>query len=169
VTTPFEFEALADLRDALQPTRWSLLAAAAEGVFRAEDAFDIVRDSPDFRGQERTARCHAARLKDAGLLAETELDGWLAYGLTDTGRRVYWGVLSLLQPDPDAVQPRTEPQLLAVLATLKHDEFDAFWLAGEERLDLTAVLKRRLETVIARRARIRVEPLRSDDQTGKGG
>lgn len=155
---PADFDRLRQLALTMEPTRWLLLRrAASRPIFRAEDARDIAEEGPRFKGSARTARYHATWLKNAGLLRETTDEGRLAYHLSDAGWRFYRLASALLADESQPVQSRTEPQVLAVLATLNPDEYEGFLCPGTEKLDVAASLRHRLETVAAKRVTLRVE------------
>lgn len=154
-----DFNRLEQLEGALQPTRWLMLRRAANRpLFRADEALEIARENPKFKGADRAARYHATWLKEAGLLNETQDEGRLAYRLSDDGQSLYGAVLSRLEERSEAVQPRAEPRLVAVLATATAGDFEALLAEEGEAFDLAASLRTRLETVVSKRARISVQP-----------
>jgi hypothetical protein len=146
------------LQAALEPTRWVLLRRAATSpLFRAEEALPIARGEASFTGSETTARYHATWLGKRGYLAPTQDGGRLAYRITDPGRHLYNHVVAATSSKPEAIRPGTESRVLAIVASVAPEEYDV--LTDETGdLDLSADLRRGLESVLVARARIRVEP-----------
>jgi hypothetical protein len=150
---------LEELHRTLEPTRWVLLRRAANRpLFRAEEALPIARAEANFKGSETTARFHATWLKKRGYLSTTRDAGRLAYRITTPGRHIYDHVAAILGEEPSRpIWPGTESRILAVIASVTSNEYDV--LTGEiAEFDLTTDLRQGLESVLAARGRIRVEP-----------
>jgi hypothetical protein len=155
---PVDFAHLKKLHLALEPTRWMLLrAAATRPVLRAEDAYAIGAKRPQFKGSERTARYHATWLEKNGFLDKIDDEGLLAYQLNGKGRHLYDCVTRLLAEGPDASQPGTDSHLVAVVAAVNANEYEALTGDAAASYDVAAALRDQLGTLLTRRATIHVE------------
>src|SRR5437016_3079488 len=129
---------------AIEPTRWALLSEAVEeGVFRAGDAQAIARRRARFRGTVTTARDHAYKLEDAGLIARLkDSRGPLSYGPTMPGRNAhaYIRAAALGRP-PEPIRSVAEGALLALVARPGAELLEAFRLDTSAEHEVVGILR----------------------------
>jgi hypothetical protein len=132
------------------------MLAADKGPFAAVAAPEIAKRSPRFRGGVTAARAHPTALAKAGLLNASKTESRLVYSLSEKGERLLVTLDALQQTGPARFRTTAEARLLAVLARLEGEGFDAATIDPGAEYELISTLSDKVAQLARHQFRLRV-------------